>query len=81
MSMWEVESLMEDTIRLLDRSECSAAEKRNLIWHTFQLQNQFDCGFTHFRLMDILLKNGYVQQYDIEHFPLFSALTTASIRR
>ena len=36
----------------------------------YNLQNQFDCSFTHFRLMDLLLKHDFVQQYDINDFPM-----------
>lgn len=71
--MWEIEALMENTVRLIDKSEFIASKKRNLIWNTYHLQNQFDCSFTHFRLMDLLIKNEYVQQYDISDFPMTSA--------
>ncbi|WP_209402919.1 hypothetical protein [Pseudozobellia sp. WGM2] len=70
MSMWEIEALMEKTVRLIDKSEFKSNEKRNLIWNTYNLQNQFDCSFTHFRLIEILKNNEYVQQYDISDFPL-----------
>ncbi len=68
--MWEIETLMENTVRLINKSEFKPNEKRNLIWNTYNLQNQFDCSFTHFRLMDILINNEYVQQYEIDDFPM-----------
>ena len=68
--MWEIEALMENTIKLIDKSSASPSEKRKLIRNTYDLQNEFDCSFTHFRVMDILLKNQYVQQYDIDDFPM-----------
>jgi len=70
MSMWEIESLMENTVKLIDKSDSTSNKKRNLIWNTYYLQNQFDCSFTHFRLMDILVENQYVQQYEIDEFPM-----------
>lgn len=70
MSMWEIEALMENTVRLFDKSESTSSEKRNLIWNTYNLQNQFDCSFTQFRLIEILIKNQYVQQYGIDEFPI-----------
>ena len=73
MSMYEIEDLMEKTVRLIDKSDFKPNEKRNFIWNTYDLQNQFDCSFTHFRLMDILIKNEYVQLYDVEDFPLAKA--------
>lgn len=72
MSMWEIEALMENTIRLIDKSNFKAQKKRNLIWNTYHIQNQFDCSFTHFRLMDVLVGNEYVQQYSIDDFPMAS---------
>lgn len=70
MSMYEIEDLMEATVRFIEKLDCSPSGKRNLIWNVFHLQNQFDCKFTHFRMMDILTKNEYVQEYDIQAFPL-----------
>ena len=70
--MWEIEALMENSIRLIDQSNVTLSEKRNLIWNVYNLQGQFDCSFTHFRLMDMLLKNEYVQPYEIAHFPISS---------
>jgi len=72
MSMWEIETLMENTIRLIDKSNFTSSKKRNLIWNTYNLQNQFDCSFTHFRLMDVLIKNQYIQQYNVNEFPMSS---------
>lgn len=72
MSMWEIEALMENTVRLIDKSENSAGEKRNLIWNTYNIQSKFDCSFTHFRLMDILIKHDFVQQYEVKDFPMYS---------
>lgn len=70
MSMWEIESLIEESVKLIDNSEFVASEKRNLIWNTYQIQKTYDCSFTQFRVMDILIKNEYVQEYTLESFPL-----------
>lgn len=70
MSMWEIEALMENTVRLIDKGEFKPNQKRNLIWNVYNLQNQFDCKFTHFRVMDILLKNNFVQPYEVNDFPM-----------
>ncbi|MFK7799121.1 MAG: hypothetical protein AB8E82_16835 [Aureispira sp.] len=69
MSMWEIEALMENTIHLIDKSNAAPNQKRQLIWNTYHLQGYFDCSFTHFRVMDVLLKHNYVQQYAIDEFP------------
>ena len=71
MSMYEIEALIENTIRVINKGERPDSQKRNLIWNAFKLQNNFDCSFTHFRLMDILLKNKYVQTFEPKDFPLF----------
>jgi hypothetical protein len=68
--MWEIEALIENTIHLIDKCDASASQKRHLIWNAYHLQGHFDCSFTHFRVIDILLKYNYVQQYTIEKFPL-----------
>ena len=72
MSMHEIEDIIEASIQLVDYSDKSLPEKRNLIWNLFQLQNQFDCKFTHFRMMEILKKNEFVQQFDFQNFPTYN---------
>lgn len=71
MSMHEIESLIETTIRVIDKSSESSSQKRNLIWNAYNLQNNFDCSFTHFRLMDILLNNQFAQTFELKEFPLY----------
>lgn len=70
MSMWEVEELVERSVWLIDNSEFSMAQKRNLIWNAYEIQGYFDCSFTHFRVIDILLKYEFIQQYELQDFPL-----------
>lgn len=45
MSMWEVEYLMEVIVRLIDNNQFSTADKRNLIYNTYAIQNQFDTSY------------------------------------
>jgi hypothetical protein len=68
--MWEVEALIEEAVKLIDKSEFSVSEKRNLIWNAYEVQGYFDCSFTHFRVIEILIKYEYVQQYEVNVFPL-----------
>jgi len=72
MSMYEVEALIENTVRVIDQSDEPSNQKRNLIWNAYHIQSYFDCSFTHFRLMDILLKNEYVQTFKLKDYPLYS---------
>ncbi len=72
MSMWEVEYLIEQTIKLIDNAQCAKSEKRNLIYNAYRIQDQFDCSFTHFRVKALLLENEYIQPYAIKEFPLYN---------
>ena len=57
MSMSEVEYLIEEAVKLIDTSQTAASLKRNLIWNAYQIQEEFDCGYTQFRVIHILLAN------------------------
>lgn len=70
MSMHEIEDLIEITIRTLHSSDIPVSEKRQLFANCYRLQAYFDTSYTHFRLMDILLENDYMQTYRIDDFPL-----------
>ena len=70
MSMHEIEDLVEATIRTIDILDIPSHEKRQLIANCYRLQAYFDTSYTHFRLMDILLKNDYMQTFRIHNFPL-----------
>lgn len=70
MSMWEVEALIENAVNVINKSNIEPSEKRNLIWNGYQLQNEFDCGDTQFRVKDILLECEYLQPYTIDDFPM-----------
>lgn len=72
MSMWEIEALIEDSIRLIDQSDKTIRDKQNLIWNLYQTQAMFDCSFTNFRLMEVLLKNEYTKTLAIQQYPNYS---------
>lgn len=72
MSMYEVEDLIENTIHLIDKTDFSPDKKRNFIWNLYELQGEFDCSFTHFRVMNILKKYNYVQDFKLTEFPIYS---------
>lgn len=74
--MWEIEALVESSVRLVDKTEKPAAEKVNLIWNLYQIQGMFDCSFTHFRVMDLLLKNGYTQTINFTEHPDYKSQTS-----
>ena len=57
MSMHEIEELQEVSIRLLDRIE--GLDHRSMFKRLYDFDALFDTGFTHFRVMDILLKRRF----------------------
>jgi hypothetical protein len=83
MSMWEIEALIENAVQLISKSEKDNLHKRSFIWNLYEIQGQFDCSFTNFRVMSILLETGYTKTISIEEhsdFPknssYFEALKT-----
>lgn len=69
MSMWEIEALIENAVRLTSASKKDNKSKRSIFWNLYELQGQFDCSFTNFRVMDLLLKMGYTKTISLEKHP------------
>lgn len=69
MSMWEIESLVEDSINLVDITDETNEEKIKLIGNLYAIQKQYDCSFTNFRVMPVLLKTGYTKTIDYTEHP------------
>ncbi|MBL4648366.1 MAG: hypothetical protein JKY03_01450 [Aureispira sp.] len=76
MSMWEIEALIENAIQLISKSEKDNLHKRSIIWNLYEIQGQFDCSFTNFRVIKLLLETGYTKRILIEEHPEFSKNTT-----
>lgn len=57
MSMWEIETLGEGAIRLIDKMDASAVHKRDLILTSYAEIEKWDTSFIHFRTLDILQRN------------------------
>ncbi|NIG57420.1 tetratricopeptide repeat protein [Chitinophaga sp. Cy-1792] len=72
MAMHEIESLVEQSILCLDNSQNDKLDLRSLFFNLYQLQDSFDTGFTHFRVMDILIKHRYVYTFSITEHPGYS---------
>ncbi|MCS3799507.1 hypothetical protein [Niastella sp. OAS944] len=64
MSMWEFEALVEEAIKLVDKIDTTNEKKVQLIGNLYAIQEQYDCSFTNFRVMPILLKTGYTKTID-----------------
>lgn len=69
MSMWEIEALIEDSINLVGETEGTNEEKIKLIGNLYAIQKQFDCSFTNFRVMPVLLKTGYTKTIPYTGYP------------
>jgi hypothetical protein len=72
MAMHEVESLVELSVYCLDKSQDEGLDRRNLFYNLYKLQNQFDTGFTHFRVMDLLIKHHFVYTFPVSAHPAYS---------
>ena len=70
MGMYEIESLVQESIETINVSKNENIDKRNLIWNLYHnIQDNFDCGYTHFRVIDILLKYSFTYQINITEHP------------
>ncbi|MFD2288581.1 hypothetical protein GJU39_10850 [Pedobacter petrophilus] len=68
--MHEIEDLVEETTYLVDRSSNDELiTKRDLLFNLYRLEAFFDTSYTHFRVMDILLRNRFVYQIPIAKYP------------
>lgn len=69
--MYEIEGLVEYSIKTLDKSQNKNLNKKTLIWNLYNnVQGSFDCSFTHFRVMDILLKNRFTNTINIQEYAI-----------
>jgi hypothetical protein len=73
MSEHDVEDLVEFSIRALDASARSALDIRDGIARLFAHQSQHDCSFTHFRLMELLLKRAHTYVVPVDKHPQYAA--------
>lgn len=67
MSMHEFEDLVEEAVRVLSASD--QLDLRSMFWQLYDFQNHWDTGFTHFRVMDLLLQHRFVYRFDFQQNP------------
>jgi hypothetical protein len=73
MSMHEFEDLVEETVRVLaGAANRDALDLRSMFWRLYDFQNHWDTGFTHFRVMDILLEARFVYRFERAQHPEFA---------
>lgn len=70
MSDHEIEDLVADSIRVLDvHTERNDPRFRDWVAALYGFQSGYDCAFTHFRVMDILLRRGYSYRFPVDRHP------------
>ncbi|MFJ4688782.1 hypothetical protein [Streptomyces sp. NPDC088789] len=70
MSMHEIEDLVADSVRVLDlHTPSDDARVRDWFAVLYGFQGRYDCSFTHFRVMDILLRRRYAYRFPIDRHP------------
>ncbi len=70
--MHEIESLVELSVYSLHESKDEELDRRSLFYNLYQLQQQFDTGFTHFRVMDILIQHRFVYTFPVTAHPAYA---------
>ena len=69
MAQHAIEDLVEDTVFLIDSADLSKLTKRDYLAAVYRIQNLFDTGYTHFRVIDILLKYNFVYRIASNDYP------------
>lgn len=65
-----VEDLVSDSVALLDAQHAEGDERVcGWIAALYRFQDGFDCSFTHFRVMDALVRRGYVVRFPLDRHP------------
>lgn len=75
MSMHEIEDIIEETVHLIDNADLPATNKRDHLYNLYKLEYYFDTSYTHFRVIDILLKYKYVYRLPLETHPEYKKAT------
>ncbi|SNT53283.1 hypothetical protein [Actinacidiphila glaucinigra] len=70
MSEHMIEDLVADSVRVLD-AHTEAGDRRVRDWFAalYGFESGFDCSFTRFRVMDILLRRGYAYRFPVDRHP------------
>lgn len=69
MSEHAIEDWVEDCVRLVDEGAIDIAAKRRLFAALYHYQSHFDTSYTVFRVVDILIHNGYLALLPIDRHP------------
>ncbi|MER6913584.1 hypothetical protein ABT354_18100 [Streptomyces sp. NPDC000594] len=70
MSLHEIEDLVAESVRVLDaRTGPDDPRVRGWFAALYTFQSGYDCSFTHFRVMDILLRRRYTYRFPVDRHP------------
>ncbi|MFD5625527.1 hypothetical protein [Streptomyces sp. NPDC127072] len=70
MSEHLIEDLVADSVRVLDaHTEAGDPRVRDWLAVLYGFQSRHDCSFTHFRVMDILLRRRYAYRFPVSQHP------------
>ncbi|RFZ94045.1 hypothetical protein D0C36_00335 [Mucilaginibacter conchicola] len=69
MSQHAIENLIEDTVHLIDKAKLTDTIKRQYLAGIYRIQALYDTGYTHFRVIDILLKYKFVYRIPAHNYP------------
>jgi hypothetical protein len=69
MGMHEIEALVAESIKFLDKVE--GVDHRSLFKSLYDFEGKFDTGFTRFRVMDTLLKRHFTYRVPLEDHPQY----------
>lgn len=72
MSQHAIEGLIEETVHVIDRANLPDATKRDYLVALYCIQHYYDTSYTHFRVMPILLKYGFVYRVPLETYPEYA---------
>lgn len=76
MSMHEIEDIIEETVHLINNADLPPTKKRDHLYNLYKLEYYFDTSYTHFRVIDILLKYKYVYRLPLETHPEYKKATS-----
>lgn len=69
MAEHAIENLVEETVYLIDSADMPNVIKRDYLAAIYRVQNLYDTGYTHFRVIDILLKYKFVYRIPSSDYP------------
>ena len=71
MSMYQIEDLVEASVNQLCQVAIDPYQLWNDIHYLYEFQDQFDCSFTHFRVLQELLDCGFMIPLEPCEHPLY----------